>query len=87
MNTTNSTTERVRAFVLEHFPLARKRATKDSDPLLDSGIIDSLGVLDIVSHLEKEFALTVADDELVPENFQTIDRIAAFVESKSARAR
>ncbi len=75
--------ERIRSFVLDKFPLARKRNLKDSDELLESGILDSLGVLDLVSYVEQEFLIGVADDELLPENFQTIDRIAAFVESKT----
>jgi acyl carrier protein len=73
----------IRKFVLDKFPLARKQQIKDSDPLLESGVLDSLGVLDLVSFVEQEFSVHVADDELTPENFQTIDRIAAFIESKS----
>ena len=75
---------KIRKFVLDKFPLARKQQIKDSDPLLESGVLDSLGVLDLVSFVEQEFSVHVADDELVPENFQTIDRIAAFVASKSS---
>jgi acyl carrier protein len=74
----------IRKFVLDKYPLARKQQIKDSDPLLESGVLDSLGVLDLVSFVEQEFSVHVADDELVPENFQTIDRIAAFIESKSS---
>jgi acyl carrier protein len=73
----------VRKFILDKFPLARKQQIKDSDPLLESGVLDSLGVLDLVSFIEQEFLVQVADDELVPENFQTIDRISAFIETKS----
>jgi acyl carrier protein len=75
---------KIRKFVLDKFPLARKQQIKDSDPLLESGVLDSLGVLDLVSFVEQEFSVQVADDELVPENFQTIDRIAAFVAGKSS---
>jgi acyl carrier protein len=73
----------IREFILEKFPLARKQQIKDSDALLESGILDSLGVLDVVNFVEREFSVGIADDELVPENFQTIDRIAAFIERKS----
>jgi acyl carrier protein len=85
MNTTgNHINVQVRKFILEKFPLARKQQIKDSDPLLESGVLDSLGVLDLVSFVEQEFSVHVADDELVPENFQTIDRITAFIETKSS---
>jgi acyl carrier protein len=75
----------IRQFVLKKFPLARKRQLTDSDALLESGILDSQGVLDLVSFLEEQFSLVVADDELVPENFQTIDHIVAFMETRMAR--
>jgi acyl carrier protein len=76
----------VRQFILDSFPLARKKQLKNSDPLLESGIIDSQGVLDVVIFIEQRFATTVDDEELVPENFQTIEGIAAFVRSKTTRS-
>jgi acyl carrier protein len=83
MNMTgNRSNTKIREFILKKFPLARKHQLKDSDALLESGILDSLGVLDLVHFIEQEFSIAVADEELVPENFQTIDRIAAFVGSK-----
>jgi acyl carrier protein len=81
----NHLNSQIRAFILEKFPLARKQQLKNSDALLESGILDSLGVLDLVSFVEREFSIAVSDDELVPENFHTIDRIVAFIESKSTR--
>ena len=82
MTEVNGVSERVRAFILERFPLARKRGLKDKDQLLESGVLDSLGVLDLVSFVEQEFAITVSDEELVPENFQTIERLTSFVQDK-----
>ena len=73
----------IRQFVLKRFPLARKLQLKNSDALLESGILDSQGVLELVSFVEQQFSISVADDELVPENFQTIDHIAAFIESRT----
>jgi acyl carrier protein len=88
MNMTgNRVSLQIRKFILDKFPLARKQQIKDSDHLLESGVLDSLGVLDLVSFVEQEFFVHVADDELVPENFQSIDRIAAFIESKSSPSR
>jgi acyl carrier protein len=83
----NHLNAQIRKFILDKFPLARKQGIQDSDPLLESGVLDSLGVLDLVSFVEQEYSVHVADDELTPENFQTIDRIAAFIESKSGAAR
>jgi acyl carrier protein len=42
-----------------------------------------MGILQVVTFIEKEYAFTVSDEDLVPENFQTIDRIAAFIQTKS----
>jgi acyl carrier protein len=72
----------VRGFMLKQFPLARKQQIKDSDALLESGMLDSQGVLEVVGFIEREFSITVMDDDLVPENFQTIDRIAEFIAGK-----
>jgi acyl carrier protein len=83
MGGTEQVSERVRAFVLDRFPLAKKRGVSSSDPLLESGIVDSLGILDLVAFVEKEFGFQVSDDELVPENFQTIECLATFVQKKS----
>jgi len=72
----------VRTFITTRFPTAKRRLLRDDDALLESGIIDSLGVLDLVSFIESEFDIAVADDDLDPVNFQTIERMAAFVERK-----
>lgn len=73
---------RIRDFVFEKFPIARKRQLKDSDELLESGIVDSLGILDVVAFLESEFGLTVSDEDLLPENFRSIERIAQFAQER-----
>jgi len=73
----------VREFIFKKFPLARKQAMKDSDALLESGMLDSQGVLEVVTFIEEKFSINVVDDDLVPENFHTIDRIAAFVQKKT----
>ena len=55
---------------------------KDDESLFEQGIIDSLGVLQLVSFLEEHFGVHVDDEDLVPENFDTVNRIREFVESK-----
>jgi acyl carrier protein len=73
----------IREFILEKFPLARKQQVKDTDALLETGILDSLGVLDLVTFIEQKFSVVVTDEELSPGNFQTIDYIAAFISGKT----
>ena len=55
----------------------------DDHPLLDTGLIDSMGILELVSQLEQACGVTIDDDELVPENFNSINNIAALVDQKS----
>src|SRR5688500_17196372 len=79
-----ATDARIREFILGKFPIAKQRGGSDDDPLLRSGILDSLGILEVVSFLESEFDIVVADEELVPESFETIATIARFVDRKRA---
>lgn len=78
---TNVNTD-IRNFILKKFPLARKQNVQDSDALLEKGMLDSQGVLEVVLFIEQEFGVIVEDDDLVSENFQTIERIAGYVQSK-----
>lgn len=80
----NQITDSVRQFILEHFPSARRRPLGEGDALLQSGIIDSMGVLDVVTFIENDFGITVNDDDLTPENFQTIGQIATYVQKKKS---
>jgi acyl carrier protein len=82
MSEGNSTNARIQSFIVQKFPAARKRGIDENLPLLESGIIDSLGVLDVVAFLEKSFMIQLSDDELTPENFGTIKRMVSFVEKK-----
>ena len=81
----NNINVRLREFILEKFPLARKRGIQDDLPLLEKGILDSLGVLDLVEFIEKEFHIPISDDDLSPENFQSIEQLTRFVNSRQPR--
>lgn len=78
----NAATERIRNFLLKHFPTARTRAVSDDESLIGNGIVDSLGILEVVAFLEQEFQVTVTDEELLPDNFQSIKSLAAYVQRK-----
>ncbi|MCP4581925.1 MAG: acyl carrier protein [candidate division Zixibacteria bacterium] len=55
---------------------------KDSGSLLDLNVIDSTGVLELVGFLEETFDITIEDDELIPENLDSIDKIAEYINRK-----
>ena len=75
--------ERIRGFVLETFPLARQDPPGDADPLLESGLVDSLGILELVNFITEEFGVAVSDEDLQPENFNTIQSLVGFVGRKT----
>ena len=75
--------DRIRQFILERFPLARQNPPGDADPLLESGLVDSLGILELVNFLIEAFGITVSDEDLLPENFNSIDNLATFVGRKA----
>jgi acyl carrier protein len=77
-----SISQQIQSFIVQTFPAARKRAINETVQLLESGIVDSLGVLDVVAFLEKSFNIKISDDELTPGNFASIRRLAEFVEKK-----
>jgi acyl carrier protein len=80
----NPTSGVIREFLRKRFPLVRERALSDDDSLLESGAVDSLGVLDIVTFLEEKFGIQVADEELDPGNFDSVSSLARLVEGKRA---
>jgi len=69
----------IREFIWEHFPVAKRRSVGEGDSLLASGIVDSLGVLEVVQFIEEKFRITLSDDAMLSENFETIAAIAEFV--------
>jgi acyl carrier protein len=77
--------DRTRAFVVENFLYARNdvELTLD-DALLEQGIIDSMGVVELIAFIEDEFGIEVGDDEVTEQNFGTLADIATYVLSKRA---
>ncbi|MBI5759806.1 MAG: acyl carrier protein [Planctomycetales bacterium] len=73
----------LRNFVTENFLFGQGGDSfSNQDSFLESGIIDSTGVLELVTFLESEYKVSIADDELVPDNLDSIDRLLAFIERK-----
>ena len=72
----------VHAFVLEAFYAPADLG--DGDSLLDTGTMDSTGVLELIAFLEKRFGVAVGDREIHPDNLDSITKITAFVEGKLA---
>lgn len=75
---------KLRAFVRANFLFGREHtALSDSDSLLETGVMDSTGVLEIVDFLKVTWDVEVGDQEMLPENLDSIERLAAFVRRKT----
>ena len=75
----------IRQFIAENFLLTSGPIDlADADSLTARGILDSTGALELAAHLEARYGITVLDDELHPDNLDSVDRIAAFVARKRA---
>lgn len=75
--------EELRNFVVDNFLLGQESpGLTDDASFLDQGIVDSTGVLELVSFLERRYAITLEDEELVPENLDSIDNLVGFLEHK-----
>jgi acyl carrier protein len=75
--------EEIRSFIVENFLFGDTTAPLgEDDSLLQKGLIDSTGVLEVVSFIQENFGVAVEDDELVPDNFDSIGAIAKYVMRK-----
>ena len=72
----------LREFIRENFLFGQETPVSDDDSFLELGIIDSTGVLELVAFLEQEYRIRIADEELVPENLDSINRLLRFLEAK-----
>ena len=84
----NDVRQTIRDFIETSFLFREGRdGVGDNESLLAAGLIDSTGILELVSFLEAEFAITVLDEEIVPENLDSVEQIAAYVENKHGASR
>lgn len=77
--------QELRRFVVDNFLYGEEPSRfSDEDSFLEMGLIDSMGILSLVGFVQERFALDVEDAELIPENWDSIDRIARFIQTKRA---
>ena len=81
------TRDAVRAFIIGNFLFGDAAGLAgDSVSLLDNGIMDSLGVMELVGFLERELQIKVPDTDLVPQNLDSVDHLVAYVEKRRSAA-
>ena len=76
--------QKVRDFVTTNFYVPDSIKLADESSLLESGIVDSTGMLEVIAFVEDSFSVKVEDEEMVPENLDSIDNITSFIAKKSA---
>ena len=75
--------KKVRAFVVENLLLGEEENDfSDSQSFLESGLIVSTGILEVIAFLEEEYEITIADEEMVPDNLDSVDNIVAFLQTR-----
>ncbi|WP_224985066.1 acyl carrier protein [Geomonas agri] len=74
--------DEIRNFVVENFLFGDAGGLTDDSSFIREGIVDSTGILQLVAYLQERYQVAVADDELIPENLDSVQRVAAFVEGK-----
>jgi acyl carrier protein len=79
--------DRLRGFVVEELRWDGNERLTDDYPLIQRGVVDSMGILGLVSFIEGEFGVRIEDEELVPQNFGTISGMARLVASKASSMR
>ena len=82
----NQTASSLRQFIRDNFLFGQDLTFADQDSLLDLGIVDSTGVLELVTFLEDQYQISVEDSELVPENLDSIANLTRFIAEKQRYA-
>lgn len=76
--------DKIKKFILTE--IVKDSSCKDIDPyasLIENGIIDSLGIQKLIVFIEDNFSIDIADDDLIPDNFESLRAITVFLNSKS----
>ena len=80
-----STEQAIRDYILENYLFTDEQSELDSnDSFMEKGIIDSTGILEVIYFMEDEFVLKVEDDEMIPENLDSVNNLVKFISKKTA---
>jgi acyl carrier protein len=72
----------IRRFVIENYLFGEEGNLSNDDSFMESGIIDSTGILELVRFLEATYHMKIADEELIPDNLDSINKIVTFLQAK-----
>ncbi len=75
--------EEIRQFIIDNFLMGQdSNSLKDDTSFLEEGVIDSTGILELVAFIEEKYEFSVEDEELIPENFDSIKNLCAYVDRR-----
>ena len=78
-----SVEQKVRSYILENFLFSDDESALNSgDSFLEKGVLDSTGILEVIYFLEEEFEISIDDEEMIPENLDSVNNIVRFIGSK-----
>ena len=81
-----STRNEVKSFILKNYLFTEDDAAlADGDSLMQKGVVDSTGILELIMHVEDTYGIKVLDEEMVPQNLDSVTAITAFVERKRGK--
>ena len=72
----------IRAFIVENFLFGNDDGLQDSSSFMEEGIIDSTGILELIDFVEENFDISVEDEEMIPENLDSLNNVVAYIERK-----
>lgn len=74
----------IRAWLEAHRAHRNRTRFEDGDSLLEAGVLDSMSMVDLITHLEAKYDITISEDDLTPENFSSVTAIVAYVAARRA---
>ncbi len=74
--------EKLKGFVIDNFLFGQGGSLENDTDFFEKGIIDSTGIVELVCFVEEAFNITVQDEELIPENFSSINKVSGFINRK-----
>lgn len=78
--------ELIKNFIVENFLFGNAEGLKDDTSFLEEGIIDSTGVLELITFIEDEYSIQVDEEEMIPDNLDSIGKIVQYIERKAKKS-
>lgn len=82
MKTTEKVISQIRQFIVDNFLFGDGDHLENETSFMENGIVDSTGILELVSYLEENFNIKIQDDELLPENLDSLDNVSGYLNRK-----